>query len=63
MDELRAIREYLEDIPGIKKDVAQLKIDVAELKIDREWIKRMLTKHDARLDDYAGRLSRLEHAR
>lgn len=60
MDEIKAIREYLEYLTPVRKDVEKLKEDVAELRIDRDWIKRMLAKHDAKLEDHDERLKHLE---
>jgi uncharacterized protein (UPF0335 family) len=34
LDELKAIREYVSDIPAMKRDIAVLKTDVSELKSD-----------------------------
>ena len=45
MDELRVIREYLEDIPGMKRDIATLKIDVSQLKSDMVIVKAVLKDH------------------
>lgn len=60
MDELKVIREYLEYLAPLRQDVTTLKEEVKELRIDRDWIKRMLAKHDTQLDDHEGRLRRLE---
>lgn len=54
-DELRIIREYLQDMPILKSDVAQLKADVEELKADMKIVKYTLK-------DTNSRLSKLEHA-
>ncbi len=39
IDELKAIREYVSDIPEIKRDVAVLKEDVRILKLDMQAVK------------------------
>ncbi len=39
LDEFKAIREYLEDIPTIKAEVRALRVDVDELKSDVKVIK------------------------
>ena len=62
MDELKAIREYLEDIPVIKRDVKQLKIDVDELKADMKVIKVVATDHNYQLQNHETRISHLEAA-
>lgn len=53
MHELKAIREYVEDVPAIKKNVQILKEDVEELKFDTKVVKAAVTdlsttvkKHD-----------------
>lgn len=46
LDELKVIREYLTDIPVIKKDVAVLKDDVAVLRQDMKVVKAVLSEHD-----------------
>lgn len=46
MDELKAIREYVQDIPVIKQDVAEIKQDVAVLKTDVKAIKAVVREHE-----------------
>lgn len=46
MDELRIIREYVSDIPVMKKDIATLKEDVSELKSDMKTVKTVLRDHE-----------------
>lgn len=43
MDELKAIREYVQDVPAIKKDIAVMKEDIAELKVDMKVVKAAVT--------------------
>lgn len=44
--ELRAIREYVKDIPSIRDDLETLKTDVSELKSDIKAIKAVVREHD-----------------
>jgi 2-phospho-L-lactate guanylyltransferase (CobY/MobA/RfbA family) len=46
MDELRVIREYVEDIPIIKKKVTKLESDMEEVKTDVKAIKAVVREHD-----------------
>lgn len=46
MDELRIIREYLSDIPIIKRDVAELKIRAGSLESDMKVVKAVLIEHE-----------------
>ncbi len=45
-DELKAIREYVSDIPAIKTDLAIVKDGVEILKTDMCAVKSMLKAHD-----------------
>ncbi|OVE79310.1 hypothetical protein BVY00_00580 [bacterium G20] len=49
MDELKAIREYVEDIPAIKRDVNTIKNYVDELKTDVKAIKAIAKEHEQRI--------------
>ncbi len=60
MDELKIIREYLEDIPVIKQDVKQLKQDIDELKSDMKAVKVIAKDHSKHLGSHEIRLTRLE---
>lgn len=62
MDELKAIREYVQDVPAIKADVAQLKEDVAELKSDMKVVKAAVTDHSHVQQKLVARISHLEAA-
>jgi 2-phospho-L-lactate guanylyltransferase (CobY/MobA/RfbA family) len=53
MDELRAIREQLDDLPAIKRDVVATREDVETIKVDLKAIKaavreisEVLREHD-----------------
>ncbi len=62
MDELKAIREYLENIPAIKSDVQELKVDVEELKSDVKVIKAAVTDQSKQLANHETRITVLENA-
>lgn len=49
MDELKVIREYLEDLAPVKQDVAVLKQDMAEVKSDIKVIKAVVIDHNVHL--------------
>ncbi|MDZ7786180.1 MAG: hypothetical protein U5L95_03600 [Candidatus Saccharibacteria bacterium] len=51
MDELKAIREYVEDIPSMKQNVQEIKSDVDELKSDMKVVKSVVTEHSGQLKD------------
>ena len=51
-DELKVIREYVQDIPTIKRDVAELKEDVAELKSDMKVVKAAVTDQSIQLHEH-----------
>jgi hypothetical protein len=63
MDELKVIREYLEDLLPVKADVAILKKDVAEIKSDMKVVKALLKDHSGQLNNHETRTVRLESAR
>ena len=62
MDELKAIREYVQDVPAIKADVAQLKEDVTELKADMKIVKAAMTDQGRQVADHESRITALEDA-
>jgi len=62
MDELKAIREYVQDIPAIKQDVQQLKTDVDEIRPDVKVIKAAVTDQSRQLARHDARLGNLERA-
>lgn len=49
ISELKAIREYVSDIPGIKEDVAELKDDVSDLKSDMQVVTATVRDHARRI--------------
>lgn len=49
MGELKAIREYVQDIPEIKQDVKALKNDVDEFKTDMKAVKAVVKDHEERI--------------
>ncbi len=49
-DELKVIREYVQDLPEIKRDVETLKEDVAELKADMKTVKAAVTDQSKQLN-------------
>ena len=70
MDELRTIREFVQELPAMKGDLVELKDDVIALKSDMKAVKAAITdlSHDLRavaqtrqeLDAHYRRLTRLE---
>lgn len=62
MDELKAIREYVQDVPLIKADLQQVKTDVTELKSDMKVVKAAVTDHSQQLHNNEDRLTHLERA-
>jgi len=62
MDELKAIREYVQDIPAIKHDVQRLKTDVDEVRDDVKVIKAAVTAQSKQLAQHKLRLGDLEQA-
>ena len=61
-DELRAIHEYVKDIPGIKRDITTLKTDVHELKSDMKVVKVAVSDLSRQLHQVDRRVARLEAA-
>jgi len=53
MDELKAIREYVQDVPTIKNDVQALRADTDDLKSDMKVVK-------AAVRDISGNLQSVE---
>ena len=62
LDELKIIREYLEDVPVIKQKVTKLEADVEELKADMKVVKNILAKHDTKLDNHETALQNSKQA-
>ena len=60
MDELKVIREYLEDVPIIKQKVTKLETDVEELKSDMKIVKAAIVDHSRELNEHGVRLGALE---
>jgi chromosome segregation ATPase len=75
-DELKAIREYVQDVPDIKQDIAamkqdmdvmkadiqELKFDVHILKADMKVVKAVVTDHSRQFKQTDKRLTNLESA-
>jgi 2-phospho-L-lactate guanylyltransferase (CobY/MobA/RfbA family) len=49
MDELKAIREYVQDVPTIKADVRQVKLTVDEIKDRLGILESVVREHDREL--------------
>lgn len=49
MDELKAIREFVEDIPVIKQKVTKIEVDMGEVKTDLKAVKAVLKNHEQRI--------------
>jgi 2-phospho-L-lactate guanylyltransferase (CobY/MobA/RfbA family) len=62
MDELKAIREYVQDVPLIKADVQQLKADVTELKTDMRAVKAAVKDYSRQQAELDARVTQLEQA-
>lgn len=63
MDELKVIREYLEDVPVIKQKVTKLEVDVEEFKSDMKIVKAAVTDHSYELKQRSVRVDALEATR
>ena len=63
MDELKVIREYLQDIPEIKQRVTHIEGDVSKLKEDMQIIKAAVVDQSKQLNDHEHRIGDLETAR
>ncbi len=61
-DELKIIKEYLEDLPLIKQKVTKIQEDVEGLKSDMKVVKTILRERDTQLNTHEHRLARLETA-
>jgi peptidoglycan hydrolase CwlO-like protein len=48
-DELRAIRELVQDVPEIKRKVDNLEKDMSEVKADIKVIKKVITVHSKQI--------------
>lgn len=60
MDELKVIREYLEDIPAMKKRLESVDQRLANVEADVHVIKMVVTDHSRQLNNHEMRLRRLE---
>jgi hypothetical protein len=47
MDELKAIREYVEDIPEIKKDIKDLQVRATRVEEGMNVIKAVVREHES----------------
>lgn len=61
-DELKAILEYVKDMPVLRQELHQVQADVAELKQDMKVVKAAVTDLSAVQHDFDRRLSHLESA-
>jgi 2-phospho-L-lactate guanylyltransferase (CobY/MobA/RfbA family) len=61
LDELKAIREYVSDIPAIKRGVAILTDDVEEIKTDIKAIKSVVKDYSRQLDEREKEIQQLKH--
>lgn len=61
MDELKVIREYVEDIPEIKKDVVDIKERVITLEGDMKVVKAAVTDQSKELKRHALGIRQLKH--
>ena len=59
-DELKAITEYVKDVPLIKKKVDALEIDMQEVKSDIKIIKAAVTDLSKQVKDHERRITHLE---
>jgi hypothetical protein len=60
-DELRLIREYLEDVAGLKRDNRILKRDLDVLKDSVKLLQLLGREHQHELEEHDVRINRLEH--
>lgn len=60
MDELKVIREYLEDIPVIKQKVTSIDERLSVVESDMKVVKAVLTDHSQQLQDHETRITRIE---
>ena len=61
-DQLKAIFEYVQDIPLIKRDIAIVKEDIRELKDGNAAFKVAMKDMGFHLDDHEHRIAKLEAA-
>ena len=61
-DELKVIREYVQDVPLLKQDIQVIKGDISELKSDMKIVKVAITDMSRQLVDHERRITRLEVA-
>lgn len=59
-DELKVIREYVQDVPLLKQDINEIKNDVSELKSDMKVVKAAVTDMSRQLGNHELRIIRLE---
>ena len=59
-DELKVIREYVEDVPSLKKDVIVIKENVSELKSDMKVVKTAVTDVNKEQKSLKQRVAQLE---
>ena len=51
MDELKAIREYVEEVPKIRQTVDQIDKNLEEVQTDVKVIKTVVKEHEQRITD------------
>lgn len=61
MGELKAIREYVQEIPAIKKSVYRLEVDMTEVKTDIKAIKAVIKDHSSQMDSHETDIRYLKH--
>jgi len=61
-DELKVIREYVQDVPELKQGINDLKQDVDGLKSDMKIVKAAVVGQSRQLKDHEQMVSRLEVA-
>lgn len=61
-DELKAILEYVKDVPVIMRKVFKLDEDVSELQSDMKVVKTAVTDMSRQISDHEIRITRLEVA-
>ncbi|HLC92010.1 MAG TPA: hypothetical protein VJC09_03075 [Candidatus Saccharimonadales bacterium] len=61
-DELKAIHEYVKDVPIIRKKVDKLEVDMDEVKSDLKTIKAALKDTNHQVQDHERRITQLEAA-
>lgn len=61
-DELKVIREYVQDVPIVKHKVDKLEKDMTEIKSDMKIVKVAITDMSRQLIDHERRITSLELA-